>query len=139
MKYFTLLAMTLTMMASCTIETGIEITPETSVDFIGTYEMRLDCTGDLSDAEGETLIIMISEKVGSSAYLIDLGDDVIFEGTVDGSTLDIHRQVFNEGGDFDVVTLEGQIVVEDGEYTFDFEHEVDDEGMSICQSVLIKQ
>ena len=139
MKYITLLALTLTIMASCTVETSIDLTQPVDIDFTGTYEAQLNCTGELGE-EAESILLSILPGDTNSEYLLDLGDDVIFDGTAVGSTLSIHRQIFNEGGDFDVVTFEGQIVVdEEGEYTFDFQHEVDDEGMSTCQSVLIKQ
>jgi hypothetical protein len=134
MKYITLLALTLTIMASCSDEPITE-----PIDFAGTYEAQLDCTGELAEAT-ESVTISIQRVDVDGNYIIDLGDDVLFHGTAVGSTLSIDRQILNEGGDFDVVTFEGEIVVDqDGEYTFDFQHEVDNEGMSTCQSVLIKQ
>ena len=141
MKYLTFIAIAATvMMTSCSEDIENVSTQPQAVDFVGTYEAQFDCVGELSEAAGETFIINISKAPDTATYLVDLGDDVIFEGLVNGPVLEIREQTFNENGDFDVVTLAGQIELDvNGEYIFDFTHEVDDEGMSTCESVLIKQ
>ena len=94
----------------------------------------------MREAAGETFTINISNSTKVGDYLVDLGDGVIFVGTIDENILTIEEQVLNEGGDFDVVTFSGQIIFSFSDrYFLEFTHEVDQEGESTCESRLVKQ
>ena len=139
MKYYTLFIIALIGMSSCSDEATI--TELEMLDFTGIYTGEFYCDGTLDASAGELFTVIISKNETEGLYNVDLGDDIIFVGTQEeASSLIIKEQTLNEEYDFDVLTLSGEIeLTSDGEYVFEFVHEVDDEGKSDCQTTLIKQ
>lgn len=139
MKYLILALISTFFMASCTVD--LEVSPETvETDFIGIYIGTLNCTGTLAEDNGEEITVLVSRATADAAYIIDLGDDVIFQGQTVNNVLVIDQQTLNEDFDFDVVTLSGSITqMNDQGYQFEFIHEVDEDGESNCSISLIKQ
>lgn len=141
MKYI-LITIATFLMASCT--TDLEVTGEVStfvdINFTGVYLCTFDCEGALEDANGENCFLKVTRDPISSIHTLSLGDDVMFEGEIVNNELVIEEQTLNEEYDFDVVTLSGRIFQnQDETFTFEFEHEVDDEGKSTCTMLLEKQ
>lgn len=133
--YFLLL---IGLFASCSNDT--ELTEEvTAIEFVGVYTGNFECTGDLMEANTELMEIEVIKNTDAN-YTIDLGDDVRFEAIANENVLSIAEQVFNEGGDFDVVTFSGKITyqLETEEYMFTFTHDVDNEGISNCTFPITK-
>lgn len=96
---------------ACSVQTEIETNPEaslTKVDFTGSYLTEFNCEGDLSEANGEEIVIIITRAPGNDLYSIDLGDDVVFQGIQTDNLLVIEEQTLNEEFDFDVITLAGE-------------------------------
>ncbi len=109
------------------------------IDFSGTYEGVLNCSGELESETGEMFSIVISKSQVEEVFDVDLGDGVIFQATISNNVLVIDTQTHNAGGDSDVITLSGTIKsTGENNYAFDFQHEVDDEGMSNCTTELTK-
>lgn len=141
MKYINLFILIACLMASCTTDLELEITRP--VDFNGTYAGSLDCIGDLTEANGDEIMVYITSSPITSEYFVAVGedeDDLVFSATASGNELTIEEQTLNEEFDFDVVTLAGTITMNgDDTFQFVFEHEVDDEGTSTCDITLEKQ
>ena len=137
MKYLYLIMIAVSIIA-CSSEAEIEIAEK--VNFSGTYLTEIKCDGSLSDSYGEIVTIIISSTSATDTYTVDLGDEVIFQAIQENNRLIIEEQTLNEDGDFDVVTLEGELAIQSNdEVEFNFEHEVDDEGRSSCSLILVKQ
>lgn len=127
-------------MASCTTELQLEVT--TPVDFSGEYFGTFDCNGELTEANGESMVIWISRSTGTNRYTVGMGeeeDDLVFDATANGNVLTIEQQTLNEEYQYDVITLSGTLVKnDDTTLLFEFTHDVDDEGESNCNVTLQK-
>jgi len=109
-------------------------------DFTGTYVGALDCTGELEEDYGEAFsftVDLLDEE--SRVYLLTFEDDLTMKARQAGNLLIIDRQIYNEGGTFDVVTMQGSISLESNStFVMEFFHTVDDEGDSNCETALTK-
>ena len=111
-------------------------TPMTTVDpmiqYEGIWQGLFDCSGPLKDNE-EVMVITLThtqdnefifnaeDGLTTSVYYVD--DRIVFDNVI-----------FNEGQGYDEIRLDGYIKAEDNdELEFNFEHEVDDEGISYCE------
>jgi len=139
MKYTSILLIALfAFLTSCSTENEV-LVEETLIDFSGTYEGKLNCTGELSDSDGEEVVIVISKDGILDSYFIDMGDESIFSALQVENVLTIGAQTINTELGFDMVSLEGEIRMTDDEMIFDFTHSVDDEGESTCSFPLVKR
>lgn len=130
------LSFTLFSCSETTIEMDVDITQTT--DFSGTYVTMVNCTGG-EEANGEELNMVIT-KMDDQAYLIDMGDGLIVEGTQDADKLEVPTQTINEDADFDKVTITGTItLLSSDELSYNFSFEVDDEGQNDCDLTLTRQ
>lgn len=117
---------------SCSSET------EALIDFSGQYEGKLDCEGDLKDSYGESITIVITKSAGENGYLVDFGDDVVFEASQSDNVLEINPQTINEDQDFDQVFMDGEITLTNNEFMLDFMSRTDDEPESTCTFPIVK-
>lgn len=98
---------------------------EEAINFEGIYTGKLSCSGDLASDNGENLSLVIT-STSENNYMIDFGDEVIFQGVGLGTTLDIPDQILNEDESFDVIKFKGSLQYISGDqYRFTFDHEVD--------------
>lgn len=136
MKYLSLFTLFAIFLSSCNKD--IDETDE-FINYEGTFKSKLSCSGELEEANGEEVTILIIKNEANNTYSIDLGDDAIFIGAIQENKLIIAAQTINEEFDFDVVTLDGVITKnEDDSFQFNFLHTVDDEGESQCDLVLLR-
>lgn len=133
MKVFKVLLVVLSItMYSCSDTDEVQL-----VGFAGSYIGDINCTGALEETIEESYELRIL-KMTDSDYLVDFGDEIIFDAVRDENTLTIAEQTI--GRDFDVITLSGSLkYTEESGYIISFIHEVDDEGISTCANTLIKQ
>ncbi len=137
MKYFNLLIAISFFMFSCGKDSE---TLDVITDFSGTYQGEINCSGTLESENGNIFSITISSSQDGENYVVDFGEGVVFNATSTNNTLEIERQTLNASGGFDVITLSGILKKFEGDsnYSFEFEHTVDDEGLSNCQTTLKK-
>ncbi len=111
---------------------------ESLFDFSGIYSGNFDCTGMLEESSnGESFEFVVQKTSKANEYMIDLGDDVVFIGVQNGDSINIEEQILNEGQGFDEVTLSGTLTrVDEETFNFEFTHNVDDEGMSVCNQTI---
>ncbi len=107
-----------------------------TVNFAGTYEGILDCSGPLESEDFQIIIV----STGENTYTVDFGDDVIFNATQADDILTIPEQTLNADLGFDVVTMSGIMTKLEPEFTFrlSIEHQVDSEGISNCDNTLTR-
>ena len=143
MKYSSiLLVVFFAFFTSCTSENEVlsDFTEnEASIDFSGVYVGKLDCTGEMSDAQGESVNIIITKSESVDSYFVNMGDDVVFTAFQIDNVLTVGEQIINENQEFDIVSIVGEIRMLENEMIFEFTHNVDNEGESICSFPLIKK
>ncbi len=124
---------------SCTSEEEL-VEQDITIDFTGSYSGELTCVGELGDDAESTAIRIEKLDDNLQTYSLFFEDDVTFEGVQQENMLLIEKQIFNEGGEFDVITMEGRIeAMENAAFLFENTYSVDDEGESTCQGTLVKQ
>ncbi len=108
----------------------ISCSKEETINFVGTYEGKISCTGELSSDNGDDLSLFIVSSSPNN-YTLDFGDEVKFQGVGGGNVLTIPDQTINEGGTFDVIKLNGKIQYNSGnKFTLTFDSDVDGESSS---------
>ncbi len=122
---------------SCSKDADTEMLIEDTPNFIGCWEGNFLCSGPLSE-ETETVMICI-DKIDEINYSVALADDLTAVVSIEDGKLIFDDITLNASQDYDVVWIDGYIeATGDDTIQFEFEHDVDDDGISECDFELIR-